>query len=79
MAFTWTAKKLETDVKQVQFKVLSDSKKTGILGTISLAEDETTSDPLVDWVKASLGSSMVAEFESEAANIDDSPPPVPFS
>ena len=79
MAITWTAKKLETDVEQVQFKVLSDSKKTGIFGTISLAEDETTSDPLVDWVKASLGSSMVAEFESEAASIDDSPPPVPFS
>ena len=78
MAFTWTAKKLNTEVEQVQFKVISDSKKMGIFGTISLAEDETPSDPLVDWVKASLGNSMVTQFEDEAAAINDVPPTRPF-
>ena len=50
-----------------------------IRGTISLNEDQTTTDPLVDWVKTKLGSSVVGQLETDAANVDDTPPPEPFT
>jgi len=77
MAITWQAKKIDNGVEQVKFKVKSDSKSIGIMGSIPLDEFETTTDPLVDWLKAKLGSKMVSEFETEASNIDDTPPPMP--
>ena len=71
MAITWTAKKIDNGVEQIKFNVKSDSKSIGIAGVVPLNDDETTTDPLVDWLKAKLGSSMVSEFETEAENIDD--------
>ena len=77
MAITWTAKKIDNGVEQIMFKVKSDSKSIGIMGAVPPNDDETTTDPLVDWLKAKLGSSMVSEFETEAENIDDTPPTSP--
>ena len=80
MAFTWTAKKIDNgEVEQVKFTIKSDTKDVRIRGTIPLLEDETTTDPLVDWVKTKLGSSVVGQLETDAANVDDTPPPEPFT
>ena len=80
MAFTWTAKKVDNgEVEQVKFTIKSDTKTERIRRTIPLHEDETTTDPLVDWVKTKLGSSVVGQLETEAANVDDTPPPEPFT
>ena len=80
MAFTWTAKKVDNgEVEQVKFTIKSDTKAGRIRGTIPLHEDETTTDPLVDWVKTKLGSSVVGQLETDAANVDDTPPPEPFT
>ena len=80
MAFTWTTKKIDNgDVEQVKFTIKSDTKTERIRGTIPLNEDETTTDPLIDWVKTKLGSSVVNQLETDAANIDDSPPLEPFT
>ena len=80
MAFTWTAKKIDNgEVEQVKFTIKSDTKTEKIRGTISLNEDQTTTDPLVDWVKTKLGSSVVGQLETDAANVDDTPPPEPFT
>ena len=79
MAFTWTAKKVDNgEVEQVKFTIQSNTKTGKIRGTISLNEDQTTTDPLVDWVKTKLGSSVVGQLETDAANVDDTPPPEPF-
>ena len=77
MAITWTAKKIDNGVEQIKFNVKSDSKLIGITGAVPLNDDETTTDPLVDWLKAKLGSKLVSEFETEAENIDDTPPTPP--
>ena len=80
MAFTWTAKKIDKgEVEQVKFTIKSDTKTEKIRGTISLNEDQTTTDPLVDWGKTKLGSSVVGQLETDAANVDDTPPPEPFT
>ena len=80
MAFTWTAKKVDNgEVEQVKFTIKSDTKNGRIRGTIPLHEDETTTDPLVDWVKTKLGSSVISQLETDAANVDDTPPPEPFT
>ena len=80
MAFTWTAKKIDNgEVEQIKFTIKSDTKTEKIRGTISLNEDQTTTDPLVDWLKAKLGSSVVTQLETDAANVDDTPPPEPFT
>ena len=80
MAFTWTAKKVDNgEVEQVKCTINSDTKYERIRGTIPLHEDETTTDPLVDWVKTKLGSSVVTQLETDAANVDDTPPPEPFT
>ena len=80
MAFTWTAKKVDNgEVEQVKFTIKSDTNTGKIRGTISLNEDQTTTDPLVDWVKTKLGSSVVSQLETDAANVDDTPPPEPFT
>ena len=77
MAITWTAKKIDNGVEQIKFKVKSDSKSIGIMGTVPLDEFEETTEPLVDWLKAKLGTKLVSEFETEAENIDDTPPTSP--
>ena len=79
MAITWTARKIDNGVVQVKFSVKSDDKTSRVRGTVPLDEDETTTEPLVDWLKAKIGSTAVSTFETQAANIDDNPPPVPFT
>ena len=80
MAFTWTAKKVDNgELEQVKFTIKSDNKTEIIRGTIPLNEDETTTDPLVDCVKTKLGSSVISQLETDAANVDDTPPPEPFT
>ena len=74
MAITWTAKKIDNGVEQIKFKVKSDSKSIGLMGTMPIDESEETTEPLVDWLKAKLGSSLVSGFETDAANLDDTPP-----
>ena len=74
MAITWQAKKIDNGVEQIKFKVKSDSKSIGIMGTVPLDDLEETTDPLVDWLKAKLGTKMVSEFENQAENIDDTLP-----
>ena len=74
MAITWQAKKIDNGVEQIKFKVKSDSKSIGIMGTVPLDDFEETTDPLVDWLKAKLGTKMVSEFENQAENIDDTLP-----
>ena len=77
MAITWQAKKIDNGVEQIKFKVKSDSKPIGIMGTVPLDDFEETTDPLVDWLKAKLGSKIVSEFENQAENIDDTLPTTP--
>ena len=75
MATTWTVKKININgVEQVKFTVKSDSKSMGIKGVTEIQEDESTTDPLEDWLKAKLGSNVVSTFETDATNIDDTPP-----
>ena len=77
MAITWQAKKIDNGVEQIKFKVKSDSKSNGIMGTVPLDDFEETTDPLVDWLKAKLGTKLVSEFENQAENIDDTLPTTP--
>ena len=78
MATTWTVKKININgLEQVKFTVKSDSKSMGITGVTELQEDESTTEPLEDWLKAKLGSNVVSSFETDAANIDDTPPTIP--
>ena len=77
MAITWQAKKIDNGVEQIKFKVKSDSKSIGIMGTVPLDDLEETTDPLVDWLKAKLGTKLVSEFENQAENIDDTLPTTP--
>ena len=44
------------------------------MGTVPLDEFEETTEPLVDWLKAKLGTKMVSEFETQATNISDALP-----
>ena len=75
MAITWTAKKAEINgVEQVKFTVKSDAKTMGVSGVREVGVDETTTDPLVDWLKTKLGSSLVSTFENDATNLNDTPP-----
>tara|TARA_B100001778_G_C18310470_1_gene504066 strand:- start:46 stop:285 length:240 start_codon:yes stop_codon:yes gene_type:complete len=75
MAVTWTVKKINVNgLEQVKFTVKSDSKSMGIKGVTEIQEDESTTDPLEDWLKAKLGSNVVSTFETDATNIDDTPP-----
>lgn len=78
MATTWTVKKININgVEQVKFTVKSDSKSMGIKGVTEIQEDESTTEPLVDWLKEKLGTNVVSTFETDAENIDDTPPPIP--
>ena len=78
MATTWTVKKININgLEQVKFTVKSDSKSMGITGVTELQEDESTTEPLEDWLKAKLGTNVVSTFETDAENIDDTPPPIP--
>ena len=77
MAITWQAKKIDNGVEQIKFKVKSDSKSIGIMGTVPLDDFEETTEPLVDWLKAMLGTKLVSDFESQAEIIDETPPPEP--
>jgi len=78
MTTTWTVKKININgVEQVKFTVKSDSKSMGITGVTEIQEDESTTEPLVDWLKEKLGTNVVSTFETDAENIDDTPPPVP--
>ena len=78
MATTWTVKKININgLEQVKFTVKSDSKSMGIKGATEIQEDESTTEPLEDWLKAKLGSDVVSTFETEAENIDDTPPTPP--
>ena len=47
------------------------------MGTVPLDDFEETTDPLVDWLKAKLGTKLVSEFENQAENIDDTLPTTP--
>ena len=77
MAITWQAKKIDNGVEQIKFKVKSDSKSIGIMGTVPLDDFEETTEPLVDWLKAKLGTKLGSDFESQAEIIDETPPPEP--
>ena len=78
MAVTWTVKKINVNgLEQVKFTVKSDSKSMGIKGVTEIQEDESTTDPLEDWLKAKLGTNVVSTFETDAENIDDTPPTPP--
>ena len=77
MAITWTAKKIDNGVEQIKFKVKSDSKSIGLIGTMTIDESEETTEPLVDWLKAKLGTKLVSDFESQAENMDETIPPIP--
>ena len=78
MATTWTVKKININgVEQVKFTVKSDSKSMGIKGVTEIQEDESTTEPLVDWLKEKLGTNVVSTFETDAENIDDTPPTPP--
>lgn len=77
MAITWTAKKIDNGVEQIKFKVKSDSKSIGIMGTVPLDDLEETTEPLVDWLKAKLGTKLVSDFEAQAEIIDETPPTPP--
>ena len=75
MAITWTAKLKDiSGIEQVHFRVKDSSKVIGIWGTYPLNEDETTTEPILDWVKAKLGEETCTEFEENAASIDDALP-----
>ena len=78
MAVTWTVKKININgLEQVKFTVKSDSKSMGIKGVTEIQEDESTTEPLVDWLKEKLGTNVVSTFETDAENIDDTPPTPP--
>ena len=78
MAVTWTVKKINVNgLEQVKFTVKSDSKSMGIKGVTEIQEDESTTEPLEDWLKAKLGSNVVSTFETDATNIDDTLPTPP--
>ena len=78
MATTWTVKKININgLEQVKFTVKSDSKSMGIKGVTEIQEDESTTEPLVDWLKEKLGTNVVSTFETDAENIDDTPPTPP--
>ena len=78
MAVTWTVKKINVNgLEQIKFTVKSDSKSMGIKGVTEIQEDESTTEPLVDWLKEKLGTNIVSTFETDAENIDDTPPPIP--
>ena len=78
MSVTWTVKKINVNgLEQVKFTVKSDSKSMGIKGVTEIQEDESTTEPLVDWLKEKLGTNVVSTFETDAENIDDTPPPIP--
>ena len=75
MAVTWTVKKINVNgLEQIKFTVKSDSKSMGIKGVTEIQEDESTTEPLVDWLKEKLGTNIVSTFETDAENIDDTPP-----
>ena len=75
MSVTWTVKKINVNgLEQVKFTVKSDSKSMGIKGVTEIQEDESTTEPLVDWLKEKLGTNVVSTFETDAENIDDTPP-----
>ncbi len=76
MAVNWTAEKIQYgSVTQIIFKVIDTNKSIGIEGSI---EGSPETDDLVQWVKTSIGSDIVEEYEIEAQNIDDSIPDFPF-
>ena len=77
MAITWTAKKIDNGVDQLKLKVKSDSKSIGRMGTVPLDDLEETTEPLVDWLKAKLGTKLVSDFETQAEIIDETPPTPP--
>jgi len=78
MAVTWTVKKINVNgLEQIKFTVKSDSKSMGIKGVTEIQEDESTTEPLVDWLKEKLGTNIVSTFETDAENIDDTPPTPP--
>ena len=78
MATTWTVKKINVNgLEQIKFTVKSDSKSMGIKGVTEIQEDESTTEPLVDWLKEKLGTNIVSTFETDAENIDDTPPTPP--
>ena len=78
MAITWTAKLKDINgIEQILWSVKDSSKTLGIRGTHPLNDDETTTEPLVDWLKTKLGSDLCTEFEEEAAEIDDTLPTPP--
>ena len=67
MAITWTAKLKDINgIEQILWSVKDSSKTLGIRGTHPLNDDETTTEPLVDWLKTKLGSDLCTEFEEEA-------------
>ena len=75
MAITWTAKLKDINgIEQILWSVKDSSKTLAIRGTHPINDDETTTEPLVDWLKTKLGSDLCTEYEEEAAEIDDTPP-----
>ena len=78
MAITWTAKLKDINgIEQILWSVKDSSKTLGIRGTHPINDDETTTEPLVDWLKTKLGSDLCTEYEEEAAEIDDTLPTPP--
>ena len=74
MAITWTAKLKESGgIEQIHYSVKDSSKTIGISGCYPLNEDETTTEPILNWLKTKLGEDMCTEYEEDAAAIDDNP------
>ena len=75
MAITWTAKLKDINGnEQILWTVKDSSKAIGINGSYPINDDETTTEPIVDWLKTKIGSDGCTEYEEEAAEIDDTPP-----
>ena len=78
MATTWTAKLKDINgIEQILWSVKDSSKTLGIRGTHPINDDETPTEPIVDWLKTKLGSDLCTEYEEEAAEIDDTLPTPP--
>ena len=78
MAISWTAKLKDINgMEQIHFTVKDSSKIIGIGGCHSINDDETTTEPIVDWLKTKLGEDQCEKYEQEAIEIDDTLPTFP--
>jgi len=76
MANEWTAKRRNVNgIDQIQWSVIEEGKRIGIYGVYIVEEgQEPKTEDLVAHTKAFYGPSVIAEYEKEAKEIDDSLP-----